>query len=114
MSHRKFTGWTPTTEITHEYDEGTGRLVRSLQWTESEWSAQEQGWMLAYAEYESTRCGGCGGDSEETFHNDSQFAYDVGPPHRCHRCTAIAKAADQYAKDGGEHLHALRFVPVRR
>lgn len=69
--------------------------------------------MLAMRAYEDSRCPGCGGDAEETFHPDNQFAYRIGDPHRCHLCTAIDKAAEAYLAAGGEHMRALRFRPER-
>jgi hypothetical protein len=66
--------------------------------------------MLAHAAYQSTRCGGCGGDLRVT---TSVEDWDVPPPMRCHRCTAIAVHTDAHAKDH-KYMHALRWAATPR
>lgn len=34
----------------------------------------------------------CGLPLAETTAPDAEFAYKVGPPHRCHACTAVLRA----------------------
>jgi hypothetical protein len=70
--------------------------------------------MLALGEVEAATCEGCGGDMNETFATDAQDSYDVEPPYRCHRCTAIHQAAAHHAEHGQGPAHALRFVATRR
>lgn len=76
-----------------------GRLAASSQ--EPEWDEQERGWMLALADLEAAECPGCGGDLEETAAPENNRdnpqrtgEYEVGAPHRCHRCTELARAQD--------------------
>lgn len=64
--------------------------------TESEWDPHEQGWMLALAEWEAGRCPVCGGDPDECWAAESERAYEVPLPIRCHRATAIAAARKEY------------------
>lgn len=83
-------------------------MVRSL--PESEWDELQQSWMLALSLWRSQHCQGCGGDLEETTIHET---WDVPPPLRCHRCTAIAVHQEQHAKDH-KHTHALRWAAYRR
>lgn len=48
--------------------------------------------MLALSTYEATRCPACGGDREECWSAENEGGFEVGPPMRCHRETALAKA----------------------
>lgn len=75
---------------------------------ESEWDALQQGWMVALAEYEASRCPGCGGDLNETLTTEAE-SYRVPPPARCGRCTRIAQAQEVHAKDH-QHMHATRWT----
>jgi len=73
---------------------------------EVEWDEQEQGWMLALAEIRDDTCRGCGGALSETTLKENEHQYQVGLPHRCHRCTALAQAQD---KHDGPHPQALHW-----
>jgi hypothetical protein len=63
-----------------------------------EWDETEQGWMLALAEYRADRCPGCSGQLSETTAEDAERAFVGEPPHRCHKCTAIAIKQAEYQK----------------
>lgn len=89
----------------YEHDE-SGRLVSST--PEAEWDEEQQALMLALAVYRASRCEGCGGDLAET---TSHEQWNVPPPMRCHRCTAIAIAQDAHDH---KHLHALRWTATPR
>lgn len=107
---KRFEGWEPRTETVHEYD-SQGRLIRSVTTTETEWDEQETAWMLALAEYEADTCSGCNGRLSQTTIPEGDpeaITWDVPPPVRCHRCTALAVARDQHEKT--PHPHALMFI----
>jgi uncharacterized protein with PIN domain len=87
-------------------------LVRSVDWVESEWDETQRAWMLALADYEQSRCQGCGGDVNETFDPENDGAW-IAEAWRCHRCTAIDAGAQHYASAGGHVSPALRFIPER-
>ncbi len=111
ISLRTFDGWTPERETVYEYDDD-GRLVRSREWVAAEWDETQRAWMLALADYEQSRCTGCGGDVNETFDPANDGAW-MAEAWRCHRCTSIDDGADAYANAGGKITHALRFIPER-
>jgi hypothetical protein len=91
----------------YEYDEA-GRMVASR--PEPEWDDQERGWMLALADLEAGECHGCGGDLEETTDPENDGRYAVGTPIRCHKCTALAIAKENHAKQGEvRHPEALMW-----
>jgi hypothetical protein len=113
MSLRRLDGWQPERETLHHYDDD-GRLVRSVEWIESEWDEQQRGWMLALSAYEASRCQGCGGDVTETFDINNTFAYYVDAPHVCHACAAIERAMDSYSKAGHTTGASLRWIPEKR
>lgn len=89
-------------------------MVSSREWAESEWDAEQRGWMLALADYEATRCQGCGGDVHETFDVTNQFAWHVDAPWQCHRCAAIERGADAFTAAGGEPRPSHRWIPEKR
>jgi hypothetical protein len=78
---------------------------------DSPWTAQEQGWMLALAEYEASRCDGCGNDLHESL--DSEMEEWAVEPIRCGACTRLAVAQDAHAKDH-KHMNALRWRVWKR
>lgn len=82
---------------------------------EPEWDDDERGLMLALAEVEGDECPGCHGPLVETTAPENERAYIVKPPVRCHRCTALAVAADKH-RGAGEvrHEHALLWVAEKR
>jgi hypothetical protein len=112
VSPKRLDGWEPRETTVHEYDDDTGRLIRSTTTREPEWDDQQRGWMLALAHYRASHCPDCHGELRHTLTVED---WDVDPPIRCHRCTAIAEAATRHAKDH-KHLHALRWTasPRRR
>lgn len=63
--------------------------------------------MLALAHCREMTCPGCGGWLPETTSHEAE-AYEVPPPHRCGRCTALAIAQDRHAKDH-QHMSATRW-----
>lgn len=83
-------------------------MVRSR--PEPEWDDEQRAWEYALAEVHADVCRGCGGQLSETTSEKMRDRYDVPPPHRCHRCTAIAMKSEDY-KDS-PHPTALLFNAV--
>jgi hypothetical protein len=75
---------------------------------EAEWDDDERDKMLALMRSEKLICAGCGGWLPETMGHEAED-YDVDPPTRCGRCTAIAVHSAKHAEDH-KHLHALRWM----
>ena len=88
------------------------------------WAWTEKDTLLAAAliRHEDSLCAGCGQPTEESMdpssdpdERDGEFVYQVGPPDRCHACTAIARASKPYLEPPGkdqaavEAPHALRW-----
>lgn len=85
---------------------------------EPEWTPQQQGWILALAEYERQHCESCGHDLEESLSTEAED-WTVPPPLRCAVCTRVAMEQDQRAREnekrpGGGYMHALRYRVERR
>ena len=70
ISLREFEGWVPERTTTYEHGRD-GRLVRSSEYVESAWDEHQQALMLAYAEWEESRCPVCGGDPRECQDRDA-------------------------------------------
>lgn len=104
ISYKRFQGWEPTT--TYEYDEA-GRLVSSR--PEVEWDETEQDWMLAYEAWERDElCHLCGWPKEICQARETETLLEVPPPTRCHVTTAIKRAQEGRAQQGGvKHEDAL-------
>jgi len=92
ISSKRFDGWEPKQVTEYEYDEATGRLLRSVTTVEAEWDDDEQALMLALAEYEALTCGGCGGWLPETTALENSDNYAPPKPVRCHGCEAMSIA----------------------
>lgn len=76
----------------YEYD-ATARLVSSR--PEPEWDDEQQGWMLALAQYRA-ELHDCGHSLLESADPGAEGRYVAEPPTRCHACTAIAVRQEQY------------------
>lgn len=103
----------------YEYDNNTGRLVRSVEWVESAWDEEQRGWMLALAEYEAGLCACCGGDpavcqSPDADRNNPRATYIYWPlpPNECNIGTALKVGEKEF----GNPAKALvpRVVRARR
>lgn len=80
----------------YEYDD-TGRLVASR--PESEWDAQQRGWMLALAEFRASRCPcGCGHSVADTTAKAGTHEWRVRKV-RCFARDALVAAQQAAAKD---------------
>lgn len=91
------------------YEHEDGVLVRSC--PEPEWDDLQQGWMLALALWDSTRCEGCGGDLRETTTHEYWRASVAA---QCHRCESIGAKQEKYAKDYPTLMHTFRWTATRR
>lgn len=69
--------------------------------------------MLALGQYRELVCPGCRGWLPETTARESEGAYHVKAPIRCHRCTAYGHASDK-AKDMSHPESLLLQVTPRR
>jgi hypothetical protein len=98
------------TAIVHQYDD-SGRLVRSV--VEQSWSEDDISSAVSLLVYEADSCPGCGDQLSETTAPENEFAYKVGLPVRCHRCTASGIASDQYTDpDKGATQPQALFMQV--
>lgn len=102
---RRFNGWEPRQETTHEYANGV--LIRSVTQVEPEWDDDERGWMLALNALRKGTCEGCGHPLIESMDPANQFRYRVDAPSRCHACTALSIAYEDTKKY--KHPSALRY-----
>lgn len=104
ISLRRFDGWEPAEETTYEYD-GDGRLVRSVTTRETEWTEEEQDWMLALSEYRASLCPcGCGHPLRETAAQEGTHEWTVPPPVRCLARDALSIAQNTAQRDRPEAL----------
>jgi hypothetical protein len=88
---------------TYEYDDETGRLVRSVTVHESPWTEENRGWGIAYEAYLSDLCPRCKRPlSETTAMKDGAalHTYDVDHPMRCHSCDEMIKKQEAHGKSG--------------
>lgn len=113
VSLRRWDGWEPRRVTVHTYDQ-QGRPDRSVTYTEPEWDDEQRGWVLALLEAEAGECSGCGGNLDDTMHPDAEEAWVGEIAGRCHRCTALAVAADRWTGNKDvKHPQALRFRATR-
>ena len=108
MSLKRFMGWEPAVVVDHEYDEA-GRLVRSVETTETEWDVEQRSWMQALAELAYQSCSGCGGFLQETL--DPELEYVTEHPLRCHRCEALEIRRDQI-REKARHPGSFAIWPI--
>lgn len=71
--------------------------------------------MLALAEYQQSRCPGCGGDLAETTAPGNEGRYRRDLPVQCFRCLEFARAADVYRDEPHPHtlMHQVILRPKR-
>ena len=65
------------------------------EWTK--WDDEDQEWVLAYLEWEASKCPGCGGLLTETTDPSSEDAWVADDPVRCFRCTTLNAKQEHYA-----------------
>lgn len=66
--------------------------------------------MLAWLDYESSLCGGCGGYLPET--TDPGVTYVASAPGRCRRCDVTHTKQSEYQDQ--KNPQALRIWPVTK
>jgi hypothetical protein len=64
--------------------------------------------VLAWLDYESSLCGGCGGYLPETTDPDASFLAE--PPYRCKRCDVVETMQQEY--EDQKNPRALRVWPA--
>lgn len=111
MSLKRFRGWEPTT--TYQHARGRSGPVLTSSTVDAEWDEQEQGWMLALAQYEATLCPQCKGSLVETTKAENEDAYEPDLPYTCHRCVAIARSYEAYADQPRPHTFVHRVKPPK-
>jgi hypothetical protein len=72
---------------------------------ESEWNDEQQGWMLALAEYRAMRCAGCGQDVRESMSHERDGIDYQTSKLRCRACDVLAVARDAYDGKRPEAVH---------
>lgn len=77
---------------------------------ETEWDAEQRGWMLALAVYRAGLCPLCGGPLDECGPK-SKGMWTAPPPRRCYRVDAVA-LAQEGRKDA--RAHALLWRTEKR
>lgn len=77
---------------------------------EAEWDEQERGWAEALQHVEADTCKGCRQLLSESTGPEAEGAYAAALPTRCHGCTPLAKAREEYA----EQAAGLLWQVVRK
>jgi hypothetical protein len=108
ISLRRWSGWEPVRTVTTMPD-GTQQIT-----TEPEWDDDDRAWVEALLDLEAQRCPGCGGHLPETTDPANDGAYVTGPPHRCHRCTALHARQAQYDRDPNRAAQVVWPIHLRR
>lgn len=100
----------------YEYDD-RDRVVRSREWVESPWDEDQRGLVLAYMEWEASRCPACGGDPAECQSPDAdphnpyaKWIYRAELPAECY----VSSAARSNAPDPADKralIPRVRRVP---
>ena len=105
LAPRQLWGWTPETVTEYEYD-ADGRLVRSIQRTESAWDEDQYGLVAASADIESD-LHSCGHPLSETtsweadeLNRHRTIIYEAGPPQACQACRVLQRKRKEYEDSG--------------
>ncbi|WP_033288248.1 hypothetical protein [Amycolatopsis jejuensis] len=85
-------------------------MIRAVATRSPEWTDTDRSLVLAYLDYELLTCSGCGGYIPETTAAENEGRYEAEAPHRCHRCTAIARKREDYEE--APHASALVLWPT--
>lgn len=108
---RRFMGWEPVTRTVYRYN-GTGQLIEKMTERDPEWGEDDRQAALALAGWEAGVCSGCGGQLAETTDPKNEFRYKAKAAYRCHRCTALDQAAEQYSQSPSpQALHFTADLP---
>ncbi len=88
---------------TYEYDDATGRLVRSVTVHESPWTPEDFGYAAAHEQELADQCPSCTQPlSETTAMKDGEplYNYVADPPARCYSCDERVKKEEAHGKSG--------------
>lgn len=89
-------------------------MIRGQQLPGTRWTEQDSLLLQALTFYEANCCTGCGVPMWESMDPDAEDNVVVPPPHRCHYCTAIERAAKPYGENPQIPApSALRFAGFR-
>jgi hypothetical protein len=69
---------------------------------EVEWDDESRDWALALMAADDAKCPVCGGPMSECLDPKSEREWEVAPPIRCQRSTAVARKQKQYMNDTPE------------
>lgn len=76
------------------------------------WDDDDQAWVLAYLEWEGSKCPGCGGLLSQTTEASTEGLWVADDPVRCFRCTALHAKQEKYADHPYRRSHMI--WPVTR
>lgn len=66
---------------------------------EPEWDDESRDWALALLAVDDAKCPVCGGPMSECLDPKLERDWEVTPPIRCQRATAVARKQKQYFND---------------
>lgn len=112
VSPRRFLGWEPERTTVWQYSDA-GRIGRTVETMEPEWSEEDRELALALAEYEALLCPGCGGDLEETTKKENEEGYEPLPALICWKCVEGQRLEKQKQKMREQRGDAL-LLNVRK
>lgn len=97
----------------YEYDEESGRLVRSVTTHDAEWTDEDLAWAQAKRRNDADACPKCGLPLAETTDPDNEGEYEAPLPSRCHACTPREHRMDEYRESPPGLLFSVRKRPPR-
>lgn len=104
-------GWEPRRTYSHTYE--NGRLIRTVEISETDWDDESRDLAMALAIYEADQCPGCAQPLAETTKPENEGLYVAGAAIRCHYCTASAQGSELYA-DAPQSQALLLPVELRK
>lgn len=87
-----------TSVTVYEYDDETGRLIKSVTTHDPAWTEEDLAYAQAYRRNENDRCPGCGLPLSETTKPENEGVYEAPPPTRCHACTPLEVRKGEYTQ----------------
>jgi hypothetical protein len=94
----------------HEYDEATGRLLRSVARREPEFDDEDRSWFLGLSMCRQLTCQSCGGWLPDTTKHDASHYRADPAPYACGACVALGTVQRAYAQDYPNDMHATRWA----
>lgn len=102
-----------TSVTVYEYDEESGRLVRSVTTHDAEWTAEDLAWAQAKHRNDADICPACRLPLSETTDPDNEGEYEAPLPVRCHSCTPLEHRKEEYRESPPGLLFHSRKRPTR-